>query len=583
MMNVKSLTVRALVCLAFLAAPLHADKVKVEVTVHGDNLRRELKNNVLSSLSLEKENDGKLTPERIRKLYAQAPDEISDALQPFGYFKPQVRPELSQNGTTWTATFDIDAGPPIKIASVDLRITGAGADDPGFQSLASHFPVRQGEVFLSPTYEGAKKRLTDLAAEDGYLDAAFQENQVRVDLVRYQADVVLHYDTGPRYLFGPVYFHQNVLDGGLLTGYINFTPGEPLDVNKVLQLQNALADSTYWSRVEVVTRKDQAQGLEVPIEVHLVPAKPLRFSGGVGYGTDTGPRVKAAWDFRRINSLGHRAHVEANVSQIEQSLLTSYQIPGAYPRTDTLSYNLGYDRQHTSTLESMAGLVGSQYTFLRRGWNQTYALNFERESYKVGLDHGTSDLLVPSAGLERVQANDRIDTTNGFRTRLTLQGTEKNPLSDVSFVQGLIDSKVIRTLFPRNRLIGRLQLGYTQTDSFRQLPPRFRFFAGGDQSVRGYRYQSLGPKDEAGNVIGGPALIVASLEYEYRFLPKWGAAVFYDTGNALPRFTTGELARGAGFGVRWISPIGPVRADAAYALSDPRHPIVFHLNIGPDL
>ncbi len=586
MMKASSLAPRALVLgasLAFLALPLHADKVKVEVKVHGDNLRRELKNNILSSLSLEKENDGKLTPERIRRLYAQAPDEIGDALQPFGYFKPQVRPELHQDGTTWTANFDVDAGPPIKIASVDLQITGAGATDPEFQNLESHFPVQRGDVFISPTYEGAKKRLTDIAAGEGYLDAAFQQNQVRVDLERYQADVVLHYDTGPRYLFGPVYFHQDVLNGSLLTGYLNFTPGEPLDVNKVLQLQNALSDSPYWARVEVVTRKDQAEGLEVPVQVNLVPAKPLRFSGGVGYGTDTGPRVKGAWDFRRINRRGHRAHVETNVSQIEQNLLASYQIPGAYPRTDTLSYNLGYDRQDTNTLQSMAGLVGAQYTFLRRGWTQTYALNFERESYKVGLDHGVSNLLVPSAGYERVQADDRIDTTNGFRARFTLQGTEKNPLSDVSFVQGLIDGKVIRTVVPRNRLIGRLQIGYTATDSFRRLPPRFRFFAGGDQSVRGYRYQSLGPKDEANNVIGGQALAVASLEYEFRFRPKWGVAVFYDTGNAFPRFNSGELAQGAGFGVRRISPIGPVRADIATALSDPRHPMVFHLNSGPAL
>jgi translocation and assembly module TamA len=582
MMNAKPPASRVLglwAGLVLLASALHADKVKVEV----DGVRRELRNNILSVLSLEKEDDGKLTEERIRKLHAQAPDEIGEALQPFGYYKPQVRSELRQEGKTWIAHYDVEAGPAIKIASVDLRITGAGADDPQFHAIQDHFPVRQGEVLFHPNYELGKKRLTELAAETGYLDAVFQTNQVRVDLERYRADVVLHYDTGPRYLFGPVYFHQDVLDGGLLTGYVMFTPGEPLDVNKVLQLQNALSDSPYWSRVEVVTRQERAEGLEVPIDVNLVPAKTLRFSGGLGYGTDTGPRAKGAWDLRRINRRGHRAHVELNVSQIEQNFLSSYLIPGAYPRTDTLSFNLGYDRQITNTLDSKTGLAGAQYSFLRRGWTQTYGLNFQRESFKVGLDKGVSNLLVPSVGLERVQADDRIDTTNGFRARFTLQGTEKNPLSDVSFVQGLIDGKVIRTLAERNRLIGRAQIGYTATDGFRQLPPRFRFFAGGDQSVRGYRYQSLGPRDEAGNVIGGQALAVASLEYEYRFRPKWGAAVFYDTGNAFPRFNSGALAQGAGFGVRWLSPIGPVRADIAWGLSDARHPIVFHLNNGPDL
>jgi translocation and assembly module TamA len=581
MMNFKSFAARVLAlgaCLAF-APPLHADKVKVEV----DGVRRELRLNILSALSLSRENDGKLTEDRIRSLHAQAPDEIGEALQPYGYYKPQVRSELRQEGKTWIAHYDVDAGPAIKIASVDLRITGAGATDPRFREVESHFPVQQGEVLHHPEYELGKKLLTDLAAEEGYLDATFEENQVRVDLERYRADVVLHYNTGPRYLFGPVFFHQDVLDGGLLTGYINFTPGEPLDVNKVLQLQNSLSDSPYWSRVEVVTRQDQAERLEVPIDVNLVPAKTMRFSGGIGYGTDTGPRVKGAWDLRRINRRGHRAHIESNISQIEQNLLSSYLIPGPYPRTDTLSFNLAYDRQITNTLDTKSGLVGAQYTRLLGSWNETFALNFQRENYKVGLDKGVSNLLVPSAGLERVRADDRIDTTNGDRLRFTLQGTAKNALSDATFVQGLADAKAIHALGGRNRLIGRAQVGYTATDDFRILPPRFRFFAGGDQSVRGYRYQSLGPKDEEDNVIGGEALLVASLEYEYRFRPKWGVAAFYDTGNAFHNFSSGGLAQGAGFGIRWRSPIGPVRADIAWGLSDANHPIVFHLNIGPDL
>src|SRR5262249_40356793 len=151
-------------------------------------------------------NDGKLTPERIRRLHAQAPDEIGEALQPFGFYKPQVRSELRQEEKQWVVSYNVEAGPPIKIASGGLRSTGVGADDPRFREIESHFPVRTGEVLLHPNYELGKKQLTDLAAAEGYLDAAFQENQVRVDLDRYRADVVLHYATGPRYLFGPVYF-----------------------------------------------------------------------------------------------------------------------------------------------------------------------------------------------------------------------------------------------------------------------------------------------------------------------------------------------------------------------------------------
>ena len=571
------------VCFAFLAPAAYADKVKMEI----EGVRRELRTQILASLSLQREDDGKLTEERIRSLHSQASDEIGEALQPFGFYKPQVRSELRQDGKTWIAHYDVDPGPAIKIASVDLQINGAGADDPRFREIRDDFPVHQGDVLFHPNYEAGKKRLTDLAAEEGYLDAAFQENQVRVDLERYRADVVLHYDTGPRYRFGPVEFRQEVLDPRLLQGYVTFKQGEPLDVNKVLQMQNAISDSPYWSRVEVVTRQDRAQGLEVPIVVNLQPAKTMRFSGGLGYGTDTGPRAKGTWDLRRINRHGHRGQVQISVSQIEQSFQSSYLIPGAYPRTDTLSFNAGYDRQHNDQVDSQTGLVGAQYTFLKSGWTHTYGLNFERESYEVGVDKGVSNLLVPSAGFERVKADDRIYTTNGYRLRLTLQGApEVSPVSSASFLQELAEAKVIRTVGDRNRLIGRAQLGYTATNQFRQLPPRFRFFAGGDQSVRGYRYQDLGTRDEAGNVIGGEALVTASVEYEYRlqgFLEKWGLAAFYDTGNAFHDFSGLSLARGAGVGIRWRSPIGPVRADVAVGLSSPGHPIVFHLNIGPDL
>ncbi len=571
--------------LALLAPALHAAaKAKVKVKVEVEGVSRKLEQNIHSSLSLEQADKDELDEERIRKLHAAAPAEIDEALQPFGYYRSHVRSELKQEGDRWIAHYDVDAGPAVKIASVDLQVTGAGKDDPRFQEIAAGFPLRQGEVLYHPDWEKGKKAFEEYAAEDGYLDAVFQTSEVRVSLERYQADVVLHFNTGPRYRFGEVRFHQDVLKPELLTGYVKLKRGEPLNVNQVLELQSALSDSPYWGRVEVVTRQEEAKDLEVPIDVNLTPSKPIRFSGGLGYGTDTGPRARGILELRRLNTRGHRAEIDAIVSGVERGFKTSYLIPGAYPRTDLLSLNLAYDRLDTNTALSDSGLIGATLTESRFGWRAAYSLNFQRESFTVGLDHGTSNLVVPGVSLERVRANDRIDTTNGYRLRGSLRGADSSVLSDSSFLQGSIDGKVIRSFGDRNRLIARTQVGYTDTNDFRALPPEFRFFAGGDQSVRGFSYQSLGRKDEAGNTIGGETLAVASLEYERRFLTKWGAAVFYDTGNASQSFSgLGTLARGAGFGLRWRSPIGPIRADVAFALSEPGHPIRFHLNIGPDL
>jgi translocation and assembly module TamA len=560
------------------AAPLAGVPLRVEV----EGVKRDLERNIRSVLSLEQEDEDELNEERIRRLHAKAAEEIGEALQPFGYYRPQIRSQLRQEGERWIARYEVDAGPPIKVASVAVRITGAGGDDPRFRQIAQEFPVSRGDVLFHPDYEKGKDELTDYAAESGYLDATFRTSEVRVDLERYRADVVIDYQTGPRYRFGEVRFNQEVLDPDLLRGYVNFKPGEPLDVNKVLELQNSLSDSPYWSRVEVVTAQEEAQGLEVPIVVNLTPSKKQRFSGGAGYGTDTGARVTGAWELRRINRRGHRGQVEAVAGEIEQSLQMSYMIPGPYPRTDVLSFNAAFAQEDTETSRSESALLGAQRTQSRGGWREALSLNYRREDFEVGLDQGISELIVPGASYERVDADDRIYTKNGYRLRLSLQGAEESLLSDNTFLQATVDGKYIRTLGERHRLITRTEVGYLETDEFRRLPPRFRFFAGGDRSVRGFDYESLGQKDEAGNVIGGEALLTGSLEYELRVLEDWSAAVFYDTGNAFSAFGD-PLEYGAGLGIRWRSPIGPIRADFAFALSEEGTPFRFHLNIGPDL
>lgn len=560
------------------AAPLAAVPVKVEV----EGVGRDLERNIRSVLSLAKEDKDDLTPDRVRRLHDRAPEEIGEALQPFGYYRPVVRGELRQEGERFIARYEVDEGPAVKIASVDLQITGAGADDPEFRQITREFPVQQGKVLYHPDYEKGKDALVELAAENGYLDAEFDVSEVRVDLERYRADVVVHYDTGPRYRFGDVRFDQDAVDPDLLTGYVNFKRGEPLDVDKVLELQDALSDSPYWARVEVVTRQDLAQNLEVPIEVNLVPAKPQLWTAGVGYGTDTGARGTLGLELRRINRRGHRGQIQLVGAETEQSFQASYLIPGPYPRTDVLSFNTAYALEDTDTAESETYLIGAQRTQSRGGWRETLSLNYQRDDFEVGLDQGISDLLVPGASYERVKADDRIYTKNGYRLRLGLQGAEGSLLSTSTFLQASLDGKLIRSLGDRHRLITRAEAGYMETNEFRELPPRFRFFAGGDRSVRGFGYQELGEKDEAGNVIGGQALLVGSLEYELRVLEKWSAAVFYDTGNAFSAFGD-PLEYGAGFGIRWRSPIGPIRADMAWALSDDDRPFRFHLNIGPDL
>ncbi|HEX5758648.1 MAG TPA: autotransporter assembly complex family protein [Thermoanaerobaculia bacterium] len=565
-----------------LAAPAAA-AVRVEVEGVEDELRR----NVLALLSIREAGEDDLTEHRVRQLHARAPEEIEEALQPFGHYKPVIHAELTRQDDDWTALYRIDPGPPLRVAALDLRVTGPGADDPRFRELAAAFPLAPGEVLVHPAWERGKQTFVDYAASAGYVDAEFDPAEVRVDLERYAATAVLHFATGPRYRFGEVTFHQDVIEPELLRGYVTFERGDPLDVDKVLEMQEALSDSPYFARVEVVTEPGRAEGLEVPVEVHLTPAKRERYMAGLGYGTDTGARGTVNAELRRLNRQGHRGEADFRISDIEQRGELRYLVPGPYPRTDTMTYSAGYSELATEDQERRTSLVGASRTQTRGGWREAYSLYLQREDFVVGLDAGTADLLVPGASWERVDADDRIYPLHGHRLQLRLQGAHESLLSDATFLQGEVEGKLVRGLGERLRVLVRAEVGSTWTDEFRRLPPSFRFFAGGDQSVRGYGFQDLAPLDEGGNLIGGEALLTGSVEVDSLFLDleklgRWGAAVFYDAGNALTDLSD-PLEQGAGLGLRWLSPIGLVRADAAFALSEPGTPVRFHFTIGPDL
>ena len=163
-----------------------------------------------------------------------------------------------------------------------------------------------------------------------------------------------------------------------------------------------------------------------------------------------------------------------------------------------------------------------------------------------------------------------------------LRVAAESVLSDTSFVQLRAETKWLQQVGDDGRMIVRAAVGGMVVDDFDALPPELRFFAGGDRSIRGFDYQEIGDFNAEGKVIGGKYQALASAEYEHYFLPRWGAAVFVDAGDAFTqRFDTNV---GAGIGVRWKSPVGLVRLDIARpVISDFDDSWRIHLVIGPDL
>jgi translocation and assembly module TamA len=556
------------------AAELRPPEIEIE------GLDKELRQNVMLLLSLAREReDPELTEERIRTLHAAAPAEIRGALEPFGYYRARVDAELVRDETRWIATYRVDPGPPLPLAEVELRVTGPGENEPALRTLVEAPSLQADQPLEHARYETTKRDLLDSAIELGYLDARLVTHELRVDLACYRASVLLHLDTGPRYYFGPVSFEQDFFDPEFLARFVPFKRGEPFSHAALLQLQAGLNDTEYFQQVEAQPRRDQVQDHEIPVVVALKLRAPNKYTFGIGYGTDTGARGKLGWERRLINREGHRFAFEAEISEIGSELNARYLIPVLDPRTDHVAFTVAKKREHTITSISDIYTLGGGLSRARGDWRESYALNYHSESFATGDDSGDVGLLMPVTSWVYTIADDRLRPRRGARLSLELRGAHEDVVSDLSFWQVRLGGRAILPLGERARLLARVDGGYTAASRFDDMPASLRFYAGGSQSVRGFKYQGIGPLNSAGEVVGGRQLLVGSIEAEQRLRTNLGAAVFYDIGKAYN--DPGEpFQEGAGVGLRYLLPIGTIRVDVARGLTDPERPWRFHLWIG---
>ncbi len=559
------------------------DNGMLTVTVEG--LDDPLRDNVLALLDIHRFT-GKAAPEevRLRWLHARAEREIRQALEPFGYYEPTIDASLESTASGWEARYQVQAGRPLPIALMDVRVLGEGKHDPVFQKLLDRLPLQRGETLNQPKYEQIKASLESLATERGYFEAQFTERAIRVDLQAYTATIQLHYDTGPRYRFGDVTFQQNFLAPELLNRYPRFKPGDPYDVRQLLKLQGDLGGSTYFSQVEV-NAPPLAETHVAPVEVTLEPNKKHRYSAGLGYGTDTGARGRLKVEQRWVNPWGHHYTAELQFSEIRSMAGVKYMIPGEDPVTDEYAIFAGYVQQNYNDLDYETWTLGGSWQMQDGKWLKNYNLNFQSEHYQTSSDStANSLLLIPGLNWTWIDADDRLHPQRGLLFGFGVRGATTALLSDINFLQGTVNLKGVYALNDDHRFIARGDFGTTlMTEEFAELPTSLRFFAGGDASVRGYAYNSIGPTDTEDKVIGGKNLLVGSLEYEHRVWGDWSVAVFVDSGDAFDGLSP-ELKTGAGLGVRWRSPVGPVRVDFASGLDQPPGDTFrFSLSIGPDL
>jgi translocation and assembly module TamA len=427
------------------------------------------------------------------------------------------------------------------------------------------------------------------AIENGFFSARFVRSELSVDLENQQANVDLMFDPGERYRFGQITISPlEDLSEGFLSRFLTFEPGDQYSSEDLIKLRQNYNNSQYFNQIAVTPQFSVIENQQIPVTVDLVPIARRAYSTGAGVSTDNGPRFRLNYEDRYINRRGHRLNGDLAVSTLLQEPSVSYVIPLQDPVNDSLRIATGFQRQETDSYISSTMRAGVTWrSLVWDNWVQNVFINYQSE--KAELTNVTAESrniqtrtnsTISGVNLARTRTDDPINPTNGWRLFAQASGSHESLLSDISFAQLYGSAKMIRAIGP-GRLLLRAEIATTVADELLELPVSVRFFTGGDQSVRGFQYGELGDTNDLGEVVGGKHLLVGSIEYDYRIYGGWSVAAFVDTGNSFGDFGKMALKESAGLGVRWLSPIGPIRFDVAKGLDSGG--FRFHITMGPDL
>lgn len=561
-----------------------------------------------------------------------------NALRPFGYYEPDFTLSFESREQVSLA---VAPGEPVIVESVNIRILGAGKDDEPFAEALSESALAEmeGERLTHEPYETLKTRLSGLALERGYFDARYLQSRIEVHPWAQRAYITLVFQSGQRYRFGDILVSGSQIRDERLRNMAPFEPGDRYLATEVARYSQRLGESNWFKSVGVQPRIDQSgyasDGAEsrapenvasgesmpgrvaaspdvrvmqpdgseetprfldaialgapaasdrIPIAVEVTPADRHQFEVGLGYATDVGPRTSFGWSIPWLNDRGDSLENELYISGPEQALTGEYNLPLDNPIRD--SYYLRYgvenvDRTDTDTQSLKLALEGGREWRFENDWIQNVYVRTTFEDFTQGDEEGSVLLFVPGVTWSRTRTDNARFPLWGDRQDILVEGSNEVWGSDTDFLRTRLDSQWIRSAGTRNRFLGRVSVGATAASDFSQVPPSLRFFTGGDTSLRGYEYETVSPENADGEKLGGRHLLVGSLEYQRRLTGQWWGATFLDAGNAFNDWWPSEIKKSAGLGVRWISPVGPVRLDIAHPF-DHEDAWRLHFGIGPE-
>lgn len=544
-------------------------------------------------------NDANLDLAGLRRLYAKTPKEIADLLATEGFYAPRIEADLrAVRGTgAWQITLTVVPQQAARVGAVDIAFTGAIAGDtPALNAfrerLRAQWQLPPGRRFRQADWEAAKRALLRALLIERFPAARIDASEARVDVGAKRVALSLTVNSGPEYAVGQVEITGlQRYPESVVHNLAPFKPGAPYVQEELLALQTRLQDSGYFKSVAVridteaaaarqskdapSTRADHTP-VRVPVQVEVVENERRRVGFGTGYSTDTGARGRVQYDDMNLRARGWRGKTGLEVDRVRQGITAGLDFPlRASGARDSINSALVHQDLTGETLDSAR--IAAARTQPRGGYERTLTLQYQYEEQTLaGAPGDIRQALTANVAWLRRRTDDLFYPTRGYAINYQIGGAAAALLSDRTFARGYIKGARYFPLGDDVALMLRGEIGAVETESRLGIPADFLFRTGGDQTVRGYPVASLGvPVGNA--VVGGRVLAVVSAEATWWFKRPWGAAVFYDRGDAADTASDLDPVAGYGAGVRWRSPVGPVQLDVAYGEALARYRVHFSM------
>jgi translocation and assembly module TamA len=539
---------------------------------------------------------------QLQRLVKVAPEQVKTLVATEGYYSPTVSASLETGGARPVAHVIVDPGPPTLVGDVDIELQGFVPFDKGSAPidtalLRSHWSLPVGARFRQAAWEEAKRALVRSVMQSRFPRAQLASSQATVDPDARRAKLKVVVDSGPEMRFGELRIEGlKRYPPTVITSLNKIRPGDEYSEAALQALQGHLQDTGYFSGVEVsadmsavldeqlgemsgqaqpATPPTQAGNNVLPVLVRVTENKQKNVSLGLGYSTNTGARAGVSYD--NLNVLGKRMKSNLTYEQRRQHARVDFYWPTT-PKGYSDSVGGGYEREDVNGEITRTTSVSATRKWGTPLLERSLTLQALTEQQTVDDILTTRANSVPlTFSITKRALDSLVLPTRGYVVTGQLGAAFLPVLTDEPFVRTYGRFIHYRPLGASGTLILRGEAGVVASRNKSGVPASFLFRTGGDQSVRGYGYQKLGvPVGTA--IIGGRYLLTGSVEYDYWFKPPWGAAVFYDVGNAADTWHDLKPKVGYGVGARWRSPVGPVGIDIAYGKAV--HAVRLHFSLG---